>query len=191
MRVASRSRNPASSARRGWSLSSQLLCRGKFYAAVLLSLENNPSCSVRRAFDTILATGLVHHFPPKHHNRARPILDRILFDHPDDVPCLLGRAYVLQHARRWEEATATFNHVAKLTANNVDDDVNLEAEEEAGWCMLNDGQRDNAEQRLKDVLARLSEREGYEDQKARASWRLGRCLWESGGKTPSVRIEWV
>ncbi|KZW00293.1 TPR-like protein [Exidia glandulosa HHB12029] len=137
---------------------------------------------LRRAFDTILATGLVHHFPPKHHARATPIIDRILTVDADDVPCLLARAYILQHAKRWEEATAVFDRVVTLTAEDEDDDVNLEAEEEAAWCMVNNGLRDEAEARLNGVLERLRVREGYEEQKARASWRLGRCLWDSGSK---------
>ena len=59
--------------------------------------------------------------------------------------------------------------------------MQLEASEEAAWCMVQCAELDDATKRLKEVIARLSGREGYEEKKARASWRLGKCLWESDG----------
>ncbi|KAH7108181.1 TPR-like protein [Auriculariales sp. MPI-PUGE-AT-0066] len=129
----------------------------------------------RRAFNIILATGLVHHFPPKHHSRAIPILDDILSHDPDNVASLLARGYVLQSAQMWEKALNIFNHAARQSGDTEDN--HLEAAEESGWCLANLKRFDEAEASLCAVLETVRDLDNREEQKARLSWRIGRCLW--------------
>ncbi|EJD52731.1 TPR-like protein [Auricularia subglabra TFB-10046 SS5] len=140
----------------------------------------------RRFFNVVLATGLTHHYPPKHHNRALPILDRLLEDYPDDIPSLLARAYVLQYSKRWKESLALFQRVSQLATD--DEEVLLEALEEGAWCMLHCKDIDSATQQLKDVISRLESWDDHEEQKARASWRLGRCMWELDEKQEAYAL---
>jgi len=131
----------------------------------------------RRAFNIILATGLVHDFAPKHHTRAIPILDRVLSQDPDNVACLLASGYVSQAAGQWSNAQQRFDRAAELT--NGDDDLHLEASEEAGWCLVHLKKFAEAEQRLRGVLDVVKDMEERDEQKARLSWRVGRCLWDA------------
>ena len=82
---------------------------------------------MRKAFKVVLALALVHLFPPKHHARSLRILDDVLNEDPNNVPCLMGRGHVLQYRGKWTEAETMFTHAYCLDS---DSDVGLEAREE-------------------------------------------------------------
>lgn len=130
-----------------------------------------------------MATSLVHHFPPKHHSRALGIIEQVLSQQPENIPCLLGRAYILRYAQKYAEARAIFAKVAKLVNGEEPHDklLRLEAEEEVSWCDSLLGDYESAKTALKVVIDEI---EGFDDQpnrKARAWWRLGKTLWDQDG----------
>ncbi|KAH7923951.1 TPR-like protein [Leucogyrophana mollusca] len=132
---------------------------------------------VRKAFNVVLATSLVHLFPPKHHPRAIRLLDDVLSLDPDNVDCLISRGYVLQSAEKWEEAESLF---AKADALIPDDlEKGLRAKEERAWChsrtQLTEGMN-----LLKGVLDTLNGLDDRDPDKARCLWRIGKCCWDAG-----------
>lgn len=133
---------------------------------------------VRKAFKVVLAIALVHLFPPKHHARSLRILDDVLNEDPNNVPCLMGRGRVLQYSGKWTEAEAIFSHVDELDSGP---DVGLEAREDRAWCKVKDGRLEEGIIELKAVVQALDEGDGKADQKARVWWRLGKSIWDTGG----------
>ena len=63
---------------------------------------------MKKAFNVSLATALVQFYPPKHHTRALGIINAVLAKDPDNVPCLMGRGYILEYVGKWQEAEALF-----------------------------------------------------------------------------------
>lgn len=139
------------------------------------------SFRVRKAFNMTLATGLVHLFPPKHHARAIRILDDVLEIEPNNASCLMGRGYVLQAARKWNEASELFLKVADQLPDDVD--VGLVAKEEHAWCLVEKEvpELDIAIKELQSILDQVEALDGYEQRKARLWWRLGQCYWRLEG----------
>jgi len=138
---------------------------------------------VQKGFNTILATSLVHLFPPKHHVRALRIVDDILSQDPDNVICLMNRGYILEASARWIESGAMFTRVSKLIAEDLND--GLRAQEECSWCQVQAHDLTgglNGLQHVWDILGSLADRDF--DQ-ARCLWRLGMCFWEMGGTSVS------
>lgn len=135
--------------------------------------------SVRRAFNVILGTALVHIFPPKHHARALRIIDEVLAEDEDNLRCLMARGYILQQSQRWEDAQLLFTKVVRLIPDDLDD--GLRAREESAWCQAGAHDSDGGAQGLRAVLATLDTVEGREADKARCWWRLGKCQWSIGG----------
>ncbi|KAI0371043.1 TPR-like protein [Pilatotrama ljubarskyi] len=133
---------------------------------------------VKKVFNVTLATSLVHLFPPKNHPRALRIIDDVLAEDPDNIPALMGRGFVLQHAKKWSDAEELFGRVVKL--NPEDFDQASRAKEERAWCMAMRGELQKAADELREVIGELDELEGHEEDKARCWWRLGRCYWEMG-----------
>ncbi|KAH9858634.1 TPR-like protein [Lenzites betulinus] len=132
-------------------------------------------CS-NQAFNVVLATSLVHLFPPKNHIRALRIIDEILSEDPHNNTALMGRGFVLQYAKRWDEAAELFGKVVKSDTDNLDQA--FRAKEERAWCMAMCGRRQEATDELREVISALEELEGHDDDKARCWWKLGRCYWE-------------
>ncbi|KAG1823905.1 uncharacterized protein BJ212DRAFT_1444810 [Suillus subaureus] len=115
---------------------------------------------VRKAFHIVLATSFVHLFPPKHHPRALYFLNDVLRQDPTDVDELMGKAYVLQYAEKWEEAEKLFAQAG----NRMHADPGVDA--------------------LKEVFETLKDIEDRGDiDKARRLWRIGRCYWDLGGES--------
>lgn len=135
--------------------------------------------SVQRAFDVKLSVALVHFFPPKHHARVLRIIGRVLAEDPDNISCLLSKGYVLQAAGKWEEAQTNFSRVVHLQPG--DELISLEAREELSWCAVARNRLEDGAKGLTEVIEALGQHERNESSKARATWRLGRCLWASGG----------
>ncbi|KAF9245024.1 superkiller protein 3 [Melanogaster broomeanus] len=106
-------------------------------------------CQVRKAFQVGLATALVHLYPPKHHARALRLLDDVLNLDPNNVDALIGRGYILQHARKWEEAEVLFAKAVSLVP--VGAEKSVRAKEESAWC-LSRSRVEHGVQELKDVL---------------------------------------
>ncbi|KAH9947609.1 TPR-like protein [Amylocystis lapponica] len=142
--------------------------------------QNNgkPMPKTKKAFNVSLATSLVQYFPPKHHPRALDMITQVLVQDPDNVPCLMGRAYVLQHARKWTEAGELFERVAQLLPDDLDQ--GLRAKEEQAWCRAMNHDLEGGANALQEVLAVLDAVEDREDDQARCWWRLGRCYWDMG-----------
>jgi tetratricopeptide (TPR) repeat protein len=108
------------------------------------------------------ATAFVHLNPPKHHQRARRILDTVLAKSPDDVACLLGKGYVLENAGRWKEAVDLFNRALKQ--DNLPEMKRIEAREErAGLGQVHKAGRRRGRAEARDLIAR---REGIRDRRS-------------------------
>ncbi|EJU03995.1 TPR-like protein [Dacryopinax primogenitus] len=158
---------------------------------------------VNRSLNTELATGLVHLHPPKHHPRALRLLDQVLSEDPNLVPALMGRGYIFQALGKWGEAAIVFGKVVgtehskreegKKAPEKVEESedadqpievVELEAREERAWCWVRNGLDEKGESGLRDSVSLwdISPHTGIQRQRARAWWRLGRCLWEVGGR---------
>ncbi|KZV61771.1 TPR-like protein [Peniophora sp. CONT] len=129
---------------------------------------------VQKAFNVALATALVHHFPPKHHARALRILDDVLSVDPANVPCLMGRGYIMQRKGDWEEAAKMFGCVPD------EHDEGVRAREEEAWCAVQLGRLDEGVVGLESVLAQLEDLEGKDEDRARCLYRLGHAHWEMG-----------
>ncbi|KAI0915649.1 hypothetical protein AcW1_003803 [Taiwanofungus camphoratus] len=133
---------------------------------------------VKKAFNIVLATSLVHHFPPKHHSRALGIISEILSQDANNVPCLMGRGYVLAQAGRWEEAGEVFAQVVELMPESLVE--GLRSKEEHAWCRAMCMDPDGAATELREVISTLDALEDRVTDKARCWWRLGRCYWDMG-----------
>lgn len=126
-----------------------------------------------------MATSLVHLFPPKNHIRALRILDEVLSEDPDNTAALMGRGFILQYAKRWDEAADLFSKVVQLDPEDLDQGGR--AKEERAWSIAMCGKQQEAADELRAVIGTLEEVEGHDDEKARCYWKLGRCYWEMGG----------
>lgn len=133
---------------------------------------------VRKAFNTALATSLVHYYPPKHHARALGLLNDVLTEDADNVPCLMGRGYVLQYAGKWSDASELYAKVIQLVPDDLEHGVR--AREEHAWCEANLHHLENASAELQEVNILLDDLEGRDVDKARSWWRLGKCYWDMG-----------
>ncbi|KAG6334505.1 hypothetical protein ID866_4588 [Astraeus odoratus] len=131
---------------------------------------------VCKAFNVVLATALVHLYPPKHHPRALGILDDVLKQDPDNVDALIARGYVMQFAEKWDEATMIFCKAAELIP--VDTPKRARAREEGAWCLSRTSLEDGL-CTLKEILSDL-DGEWFEPDKARCLWRIGKCFWDMG-----------
>lgn len=132
--------------------------------------------STRVGFQAILATALVHLFPPKHHQLALPVLREALSVSPENIRCLFSHAYILQTAEDWIVAAEMFEKITTLVPDTSDD--RLKAKEEQAWSHWQAAHDDADIQSLKcvfDILDGLDERE---HDAARCLWRIGRCLWD-------------
>ena len=135
-------------------------------------------------FNVVLATSLVHLFPPKHHARALPILDDVLSQDPLNVPALMGRAYVMEAAQKWDEAVECLKQVVSILPDDHDDGVR--AREELAWCQSQQGDLADAVEALSEVKVTLDGLEGRELDQARCLWRIGKCYWDMGGNSLDI-----
>jgi superkiller protein 3 len=137
-------------------------------------------CSTEKSINVVLATSLVHFFPPKHHARALRIIDQLLQQDPDNVPSLMGRGYIFQHNNNWIESASLFARVVELSPE--DSDKTLRAKEEHAWCMVQLRKLEQGVQELQDTLSAFQSYDGKDEDKARCQWRLGKAHWEIGGQ---------
>ncbi|KAJ7755694.1 superkiller protein 3 [Mycena maculata] len=134
--------------------------------------------STRLGFKVVLATSLVHLFPPKHHVRALSVIDEVLAQAPDNTAALMGRAYILQHDRRWAEAAELFARVSELLSGDLE--LGIRAQEEQAWCQSQEGASEAGIEGLEAALAVLTELEDVDTECARCLWRIGKSYWDLG-----------
>ncbi|KAJ7497133.1 TPR-like protein [Mycena latifolia] len=132
----------------------------------------------RLGFKVVLATALVHLFPPKHHVRALSVIDQVLSQAPSNTAALMGRAYILQHSQRWAEAAELFANVGNLLPGDLQ--LGIRAQEEQAWCQSRASELEAGIQGLEDVLAVLTELEDADAECARCLWRIGKSYWDIG-----------
>nr|ASF90201.1 hypothetical protein SPAR04661 [Bartheletia paradoxa] len=149
---------------------------------LLIQLRKDIGSSLSQTAQSVqilLATAYVHFHSPKHHSTALSILGTILSSEPDNVPCLLGKGYVLQAAERWEDAENVFARVVELEGESSD---GIEARGEKAWCIVKKGELESGRQMLESVIEVLDEGDMGAVDRARAWWRLASCFWEMGGE---------
>ncbi|KAJ7124904.1 superkiller protein 3 [Mycena epipterygia] len=134
--------------------------------------------STRLGFKVVLATSLVHLFPPKHHPRALSVIDEVLSQAPSNTAALMGRAYILQHDKRWGDAAELFASVSNLLPGDLQ--LGIRAKEEEAWCQSQAGELEQGIEGLEDVLAVLTELEDSDVDCARCLWRIGKSYWDIG-----------
>ncbi|KAJ7115490.1 hypothetical protein C8R43DRAFT_902679, partial [Mycena crocata] len=134
--------------------------------------------STRLGFKVVLATSLVHLFPPKHHARALSVIDEVLSQAPSNTAALMGRAYILQHDKRWIDAAELFARVADLLPDDMH--LGIRAREEEAWCQSQEGELETGIQALEAVFAVLTELEDSDVECARCLWRIGKSYWDIG-----------
>ncbi|KIY52714.1 hypothetical protein FISHEDRAFT_69529 [Fistulina hepatica ATCC 64428] len=135
---------------------------------------------VTLGFHVSLSTSLVHLFPPKHHARAQTLIDRILKQDSENVSALMGRGYILQAEKQWDEAADVFQRCVSLTGEDSVD--HIRAAEEAVWCQSRtaDGLV-TATDDLKTILVTLEALPERSVDRARCLWRIGTCHWDMDG----------
>ena len=138
--------------------------------------------SVKLAFNVLLAVALVHFYPPKHHVRARRIIDEVLQEDPDNISCLVGLGYVQEYAKQWSEASETFARVVQLLPDDLV--VGLRAKEELAWSRAQVADPDKGVKDLTNVVTMLDTLDDRDHDQARCWWRLGQCYWALGGARP-------
>lgn len=121
-----------------------------------------------------LAIALTHLNPPLQHTRALRLLDSLLRRRPGDLRCLLARAYIYEHAERWQEAN---DHFERIHTETTDAIVKFETRAEKAWCLGNiPGQAQNALEELHAVATEMDQNAEIDRiDKAQAWWRYGQC----------------
>jgi superkiller protein 3 len=152
--------------------------------------------------DILLGTAFVHYYAPKHHPKALKLLDAVLADHPDSVPCFMGRGYIFAGEQRWNEARLEFEKVITLENKRQDSTAvpkegqpvgslwsasRLEATEQQGWCMTKEGMLEDGIEVLQSVAEVFDTDVARKTDSARVWWRIGVAQWEMGGKSRSLR----
>jgi superkiller protein 3 len=142
--------------------------------------DRNNVDRVEKRFNIVLATSLVHFFPPKHHLRALSIIEEILDQEPDNISGLMGRGYILEYMSKWDEAGSLFAQVTQLIPEDLEN--GLSAKEENAWCHFQTQDIESCVTGLKNVLDVLDNLDDRDLDKARCLWRIGKCHWEMGGE---------
>ena len=120
----------------------------------------------------------MHLDPPSHHVRALRLLEPLLRQSPDNLDCLMAKAYIYQRSERWQDAFDLFNRVYSITS---DDALKFEALKEESWSLGNiEGRADEALDELHEVAIIMDPKAHFERQeKAQAWWRYGTVLLKS------------
>ncbi|WVF69336.1 hypothetical protein IAT40_004112 [Kwoniella sp. CBS 6097] len=138
---------------------------------------------VRASLDTDLGVALVPYFTPKHHPRATRLLDGVLKSFPESKEARFARAQIHQAAGKWAYARKEFQ---TLLDAGGDEKSTVAAQEELGWCLVNEGELEKGRDILEEVVAIRDarfEKDRKDDEaspRARAWWRLGQTEWTIG-----------
>lgn len=129
---------------------------------------------VRSLLERDLAISLVHHNAPRYHVRALRLLDTLLTSRPDDLRCLLAKAYVYAGSDRFLPAYELFSRVE---AEESDEQIVFEARAEKAWALGNvTGRAAEALDELHAVADEMDKKEDVQrEKKATAWWRYGQC----------------
>jgi superkiller protein 3 len=122
---------------------------------------------------------LVHLFPPKYFEQASVLIDEVLAFSPENILCLMGRAYIYQANGEWSDAEPLFCHIIQLLPDDLD--IGLRAREERAWCQCQMNDFDNGLSGLQSVIISLNHIYGRDSDVSRCLWRLGSSHWRLGG----------
>ncbi len=139
----------------------------------------------RTALQVILATSLVHFFPPKHHKEASRITDEIFDCSPSNSDAWIARAFIFEAESKWNAAMQAFDQAANLFG---EDTLNgMRALEGSAWCRSQMGQHEEALRSLEHVFGLLNDidDESINRDRARCLWRIGKCTLAGDG-APTV-----
>lgn len=130
--------------------------------------------SLIRILETNLAVALTHLNPPLQHTRALRLLDSLLRQTPNDMRCLLARAYIYEYAGRWQEA---YEHFERVHHETLDDAIKFETRAEKAWCLGNIPDRtEESLEELHQVATTVDQNPEIDRvDKARFWWRYGQC----------------
>lgn len=127
------------------------------------------------AFNSTLATSLIHYQTPKNHPEAKEIFQEILKRRPTFTPALIGIGLILEEEEEYVEA---IDFLERALAHDVS---NARIGAEVAWCQALSGDYATGLKRLEEYLeypqmdsADLRGRE----LKAQTLYRIGICLWE-------------
>lgn len=132
------------------------------------------------SLDAALGVALVPYYPPKHHQRAQRLLTGVLEAEPNDYEAHFALGQIYETAEKWEKARAEYQTLLDLGG---DEKQMVAAQEELGWCLVNEGKLEEGRDVLEKVVEirdTRKEQENTDDEKyprARAWWRLGRTEW--------------
>lgn len=141
--------------------------------------------AVKRSLEITLASALTRLHPPQHHVRALRMLNGILGEEAQNLDALVAKAIIDEAAQRWDEARATFTTVQQLAPSSpsklsLSRAPALEAQGEIAWCNVCAGLLSEGKAQLEEVIDLLDGTTGdvvERDDKAKAWWRLGQCIW--------------
>ncbi|KAF7428403.1 Superkiller protein 3 [Pleurotus ostreatus] len=122
-------------------------------------------------FYSILGTSLVGISPLRYRTKALSFLSDVLQQIPDDIPCLLAKARVLQAIGNWEDTTVTLEHAIKHTP--PDSPLHLLVQEESAWSRFHVSWNISELTTLESILTSYKSQQS--DERARCSWRIAEC----------------
>jgi superkiller protein 3 len=144
------------------------------------------------SLDVDLGVALVQYYPPKHHSRASKLLSGVLSKDQADTHARFALGQILQAAAKWKEARGHFQIILDTGGDHKEV---VAAQEEVGWCLVNEGNLTGGRDVLEQVVELRDTRvetEGKDDEalaRARAWWRLGHTEWMIGGELCDCDIE--
>ena len=165
----------------------------------------------RVTLDRHLSIALVHHNPPTNHLRALRLIESLLSSATVDTSLLTAKAYVLQSSEQWDKSIAVWDAVLASSDLDESVRLEVQGERgwclfEAGsFAAAVEGinavvEAFEARKVVRDeemkVKQKIRSKAGIEleegvqegettnesEQRAKAWWRLGKCLWELGGE---------
>lgn len=133
-----------------------------------LPLQDN-----KDAFNSVLATALVHYQSPKNHPEARSLFNDILERKSKSTPALIGLGLILEEQEEYDEA------VHFLSQALDQDPSNARIAVEAAWCDALRGNHGPAQQTMERYLPELKVDDlKSRDLRAQTLYRIGVCIWE-------------
>lgn len=162
------------------------------------ALTGRPLHAARRELDAHLGTVYTHLHAPTHHADADAHLARVAA-HDDiyDTEALLARGHLDAARGRWDAALACFDSAAPratrgdgvrdVSALELVRDVPQLAASERAWCRLHLGDVPAAKAAFSELLARDTDDNPLGLVfRAQLWYRLGMCMWASGGAEHSA-----
>ena len=96
----------------------------------------------------------------------------------------MGRAFILEQARKWDEAATLFARVDELLPDNLS--TGVRAREENAWCRCQIDDADEGLIILKSIVHILRDMGNSGEDAARCLWRIGQCYWRMNGKSSVI-----